>query len=431
MQSRTRRWATGLRHGALRQFRGLGLVLLAVWGLTGCAALPTHEPFTFVVPPRPAENLLVIRDTDGNLAILNPEMGHRTRLTADAGPTVRYDQPVWSPVSGQLAWVRSEIQGSTVRGQVMVADTAGDVRIQAATELPPFYMYWNPTGTRLSLLGNWFADGTPTIALHVMDMEHPDGERMRLWDIGQPFYYAWAPDGERLVVHRDRHTVWVGPVTTPRLLTAQAAGFSVPVWLADSEEVVYGELRDGVATLVRANLATTAEEVLTWYQSAHLALYPNPAGNRLAIIETQDTMAVNAFGTLYIHFLDQDTVEQITAVPVMAAFWSPDGTRLLFWEVDEDGTIGSFRLRVWEEAGIRDLARVMVTPSFLQRYLVFSDQYALSHTLWSADSRLIAFATRSAAGENAIYVQDVETGARPEQVATGDLVFWSRHTSTE
>ncbi len=427
---------TLLNHVAMRLSWAWMPALLAVFGLTGCSTLPAGEPFTFVVPPRPAdhlsaENLLVIREGDGNLAVLNPDTEHRTQLTFDASRTVMYGQPVWAPGSRQLAWVHSEIGESTFRGQVMVADTAGNIQIQVEPPFPPFYMYWNPTGTRLSLLGNWFADGVPTIALAVIDTASPDAGQTHLWDTGQPFYYAWAPDGNRLVVHRDMHTVWVGPADSPRLLTAQAAGFSAPAWLADSEEVVYGDLRDGVATLVRAHLETATEEVLTWYQGSHLALYPSPLGNRLAIVETKDTMTVNAFGPLHVYFLDQGTMEQITSLPVMAAFWSPDGASLLFWEVDEEGDIGSFHLRVWDEAGIRDLARVTVTPDFFRRYLVFSDQYALSHTLWSADSRMIAFAARSASGENEIYIQDVGAGTRPERVAAGDLVFWSRHTQAE
>ena len=75
-------------------------------------------------------------------------------------------------------------------------------------------------------------------------------------------------------------------------------------------------------------------------------------------------------------------MEQITSLPVMAAFWSPDGAKLLFWEVDVEGEIGSFHLRVWDELEIRELTPVTVTPRFFQRYLVFSDQYALSHALW-------------------------------------------------
>lgn len=415
-------------------------IWVAVLWLTaaGCSALPAGESFTFVVPPRSAEigsveNLLVIREDDGNLAVLNPETGNRTRLTSDASRTVMYDQPVWAPASGRLAWVRSELRGPALRGRVMVADTEGNVQIQVETSLPPFYMYWNPTGARLSLLGNWSADGVPTIALTMIDTNGPAAGRLRLWETGQPYYYAWAPDGKRLIVHRDENTVWAGLAEEPRLLTVQAAGFGAPVWLAGtgSDEVMYGELRDGIAALVRANLETAAEEVLTWYQGSHLALYPNPQGNRLAIVETRDTMAVNAFGPLYVYFLDQGAMEQITTLPVIAAFWSPDGARLLFWEVGEDGDIGNFRLRVWDDAGIRDLALVTVTPNFLRRYLVFSDQYALSHTLWSADSRMIAFATRSAAGENEIYVQDVAAGTRPERVAAGDLVFWSRQAPAE
>ncbi len=421
---------------AVKLFWALLLLWLAISLLTGCTALPSGGQFTFVVPPPPEEsqspgNLLVIREADGNLVILNPEKGSRTQLTSDASPTVMHLQPVWAPGTGQLAWVRSEIRGSAFSGKVIVADVTGDIQSQVETQFPPFYMYWDPSGTRLSLLGSWLTNGVSTMALNVIDTDDPEVAQTRLLDTGQPFYYAWAPDGKRLIVHRDLNTVWVGPADKQRLLTAQAAGFSAPAWLAGSEEVVYGDLRDGVATLVRANLETATEEILTWYQGSHLALYPNPLGNRLAIIETPDSMAVNAFGPLYIHFLDQGTLEQITSLPVMAAFWSPDGAKLLFWEVDVEGEIGSFHLRVWDELEIRELTPVTVTPRFFQRYLVFSDQYALSHALWSADSRMIAFATRGLSGEDEIYTQDVEAGTGPERVATGDLVFWSRNTQID
>ena len=409
------------------------MMACAAVAATACAPLPVPAPPGFTIPPAPltGHQLLVVREADGNLAVVDPATGEKARLTDDASATVVHGQPVWSPAAAELAWVRTEVDGTRVSGQVLVADTAGTVRLRVATVFPPFYMYWNPQGTKLSMLGNWMADGRSTMAMSVIDMAGSGDGAARIVDVGAPFYYDWAPDGERMLVHRNASTVWAGPPAQPRRITESSSGFASPAWLPDSESIVYGDLRDGVATLVRADLATGTEEVVTWYQGAHLAVYPDPAGDRLAVVETSDALPVNAFGPLYLYSLESATLEQITAMPVMAAFWSPDGEGLLFWEGNLSGRPGDFNLRIWSEDGIRDVGPAHSPPDFLQRYLYFSDQYARSHTLWSADSRWIAFAAEGPSGENEVRIHEVGAPTPPARVLAGDLVFWSRHTPSE
>lgn len=409
------------------------VIPLVLFLLTACSLPEVGPPPEFVVPlPKPplleGANLLVIRGKDGNLSILNPESSERLELTDDASANVAHSQPVWSPTSAELAWVRTELQVTGILGEVLVADTEGNVKRLVETTYPPFYMYWNPQGTSLSLLGNWISDGAATIALNVVNANTTDLGELLPVDFGTPFYYAWAPDGERLVVHKNAHTVWVGPPQEPRLLTTKSAPFGAPVWLNESEDVVFAELRDGISTLVLRNLTTDAEEILTWYQNSHLALYADSSGKRLAVIETSRQIGINAFGTLFVYSIDKGTVEQITSIPVIAVFWSPDGQNLLYWEGNLQGGVGSFNLRYWDGKDVMKLALVGSPPEFLHRYLLFSDQYARSHTPWSADSRHIAFATVGAEGESEIFVQDVTAGTPPQWVAQGDLVFWSRHS---
>lgn len=416
------------RLGAVPFVLAMVCVVVAAAACTSLPPVPAPPPFT--IPPErlTGHQLLVVREADGNLAVVDPATGERVQLTDDATATVVHGQPVWSPAAAELAWVRSELDGTRASGQVLVADTAGTVRLRVATVFPPFYMYWNPQGTRLSLLGNWMADGQPTMAMSVIDMGGSGDGTARIVDVGAPFYYDWAPDGERMLVHRNASTVWAGSPEQPQPITDSSSAFAAPAWLPDSESIVYGDLRDGVATLVRADLDTGEEEVVTWYQGSHLAVYPDPTGDRLAVIETSDMVPVNAFGPLYLYSLEAATLEQITTMPVMAAFWSPDGERLLYWEGDLSGRPGDFHLRIWSEDGIREVGSAHSPPDFLQRYLYFSDQYARSHTLWSADSRWIAFAAEGPSGQNEIRIQEVGSLASPPQVLAGDLVFWSRHT---
>ena len=415
----------------------LCVALTMVLALLAACTLPdVGPPPTFAVPPStPAAleggNLLVIREPDGNLAMLNPKTGKRIGLTDDASANVVYGQPVWSPAAAELAWVRTEMRGTTLEGEVLVADTTGNVKMQIETTFPPFYMYWNPQGTRLSLLGNWFSDGNATMALNVIDTESSEKGVPKLVDVGAPFYYVWAPDGERLVVHRDAHLVWIGSPQVPQDLTANSAPFGAPAWLGESEDVVFAESRDGVATLLRRNLITDAEEILTWYQGSHLALYPDVYGRNLAVIETPEGININAFGPLFVYSFEQGTVEQITSGPVIAVFWSPNGHGLLFWEANMEGNVGSFNLRFWNGEEILEVALVDSPPEFLRRFLFFSDQYARSHTLWSADSQMVAFATVGPSGNSEIFVQEMVAGTPADFVAYGDLVFWSRHSSAD
>lgn len=422
-----------MRYGRLGQVPFVLALVCVVVAASACAPLPVPAPPQFTIPPErlTGYQLLVVREADGNLAVVDPATGERVSLTDDASATVVHGQPVWSPAAAELAWVRSERDGTQASGQVLVADTAGTVRLRVATVFPPFYMYWNPQGTKLSLLGNWLADGQPTMAMSVIDAGSSGDGMARIVDVGAPFYYDWAPDGERMLVHRNASTVWAGLPEQPQRITDSSAAFAAPAWLPDGESIVYGDLRDGVATLVRADLDTREEEVVTWYQGSHLALYPDPTGARLAVIETSDRVPVNAFGPLYLYSLEPATLEQITTMPVMAAFWSPDGTRLLFWEGDLSGRPGDFNLRIWSEDGIEEVGLARSPADFLQRYLYFSDQYARSHTLWSADSRWIAFAGKGASGHNEIRIQEVGSPAARAQVLAGDLVFWSRHAHSE
>ena len=420
-------------YGRLGAVRFVLAMVCVVVVAAACAPLPIPAPPAFTMPPKrlTGHQLLVVREADGNLAVVDPATGERVQLTDDASATVVHGQPVWSPAAAELAWVRSELDGAQASGQVLVADTAGTVRLRVATVFPPFYMYWNPQGTKLSLLGNWMADGQPTMAMSVIDVGSSGDGTARIVDVGAPFYYDWAPDGERMLVHRNASTVWAGSPEQPQRITDSSSAFSAPAWLPDSESIVYGDLRDDVATLVRVDLDTREEEVVTWYQGSHLAVYPDPAGGRLAVIETSDRVPVNAFGPLYLYSLAPATLEQITAMPVMAAFWSPDGKRLLFWEGDLSGRPGDFNLRIWSEDGIEEVGTAHSPPDFLHRYLYFSDQYARSHTLWAANSRWIAFAAEGPSGQNEIRIQEVGSLASSAQVLAGDLVFWSRHTHSE
>lgn len=401
---------------------------LAVWLCTACA----YEPaFSFVVPPPAAEQIpggrLVIRNEAGNLLVTDPAGTSIRYLTEDASPAIRYEQPAWSPAGDWIAWVQYEQTPTALRASLQVASPSGQLLLERETAFPPFYLYWNEEGTLLSFLSNWVADGEVTLGLSMMNVTPQVAEtQIQLVGVGQPFYYAWSPAGDALLVHSSLDNVYVHDASGVEILTDQAAAFGAPMWAAADTYILYGDTRDGVDSLVQRSVGGDSENILSHYREGiHLALYLNAAGTVLAVVETPDIFPSNAFGLLYLYDLADRTIEQVTAEPVLAAHWSPDGRRLLFWQADLQAAFMSATLRVWEAGQITELGTILLTPAFFQQYLPFSDQYALSHRIWAPDSQQIVYAAQDAAGRNAVYVQDAVAGTEPEFVTYGDLAFWS------
>jgi TolB protein len=73
---------------------------------------------------------------------------------------------------------------------------------------------------------------------------------------------------------------------------------------------------------------------------------------------------------------------------------------------------------------IRSQRSVQVGDDFAQQQLPFFDQYALSHRIWSADSRLVALPLADADGTTRIAVIAAD-GSAAAPVADGIAAAWS------
>ncbi len=413
----------------------LGMLGLMAWMLCGCDSLVLPAdvppfPAMPVVPPAPwpgtGSGFLLVREESGNLLILDPHGSRRQALTTDASGRVRYTQPTWSTTGQWIAWVRADLSASSLPATLVVAQPTGQVWLQAKMPFPPFYLYWNADSTQLALLSNWVMDERWTLGLNVLSLDAAaDTWDLQLTGTGQPFYFAWAPQGEGMLVHHSLTQVLLQQGEQVTGLTGTAARFGAPQWSPAGQFVLYGDTRDEVGVLVQDFLESDREQVLSYFQGKHLGLFLNPGGNLLAVTETPDQWSLNALGPLFLYDLQRQTVQTVTTEPVIAVFWSPDGHRLLFYEADRAATVPTIRLRVWTPETVLDLGTIRPPLAFLQRYLPFADQYALSHRLWSPDSRYIVFATQVPGGRHAIYVQEVAAHAEPEFVLYGDLAFWS------
>src|SRR5690606_33840726 len=118
----------------------------------------------------------------------------------------------------------------------------------------------------------------------------------------------------------------------------------------------------------------------------------SPNGDRVAYAVTPAGVATAAFGPLYVVELENNRTRELSAAPVMAFFWSPDGTKLAYLVIDESGEVLRLRWQVWDGTTNKGYAAIVPSRIFLQSYLTFFDQYARSMTIWSPDSTAFAYA---------------------------------------
>ena len=114
-------------------------------------------------------------------------------------------------------------------------------------------------------------------------------------------------------------------------------------------------------------------------------------------------------------------VEIVSATPALAVFWDGAGEQLLV--LDGNQETGLFRWSVWAEGELRPLVEFLPARVYVETFLPFFSQYALSTTMWSPDGTAFAFAG-NIDGDGGIYVQEI-AGGDPVKVADGGWVSWS------
>ena len=66
-----------------------------------------------------------------------------------------------------------------------------------------------------------------------------------------------------------------------------------------------------------------------------------------------------------------------------------------------------------------------LSDGFLRQHLPFFDQYLRSMSIWSPNSRFVAYAALTADGPPGIFISAASGTLRPQFVAAGDLPAWS------
>lgn len=352
--------------------------------------------------------------------------------------------PTWSPDGAALAVSASSHQRENPRLELWRAPldeeepetlyaNPADARQIVAPGLA-HYVNWSPSGRVLAVVGN-VGNGLAASLVAARGGVQP----RRLVD-GAPLYFAWAPDGRAILVHRGAQLQLLDLASDKgerQILRARPC-FRTPIWSQDGQSFIYAAPRaGGGCTITRGWRGSEQRDELLEISgdaapgASATAFVRAPQRNRLAILPLSEGDS----DSLGILSYDLDTREQrtISDRPANAVFWSPTGDALFAFEPMPGTTLIALTRYDPEHEGGERLARFQPSAEFAS-LLAFFDQFAQSHCLVSPDGRWITFAglalsnggsgRRGFGPQNGCYIAPADGASAPNRVAAGSIGFF-------
>ena len=396
---------------------------------------------------------------DGNIRSVDQTGARNTPLTEDAGAdraartAVAYSQPTWSPDGSSLAFARTAITGRrTLTSSIWVAAEGGEQprEVYRSDLLRPIYLYWSPDSAKLTMLSQ--PVGSAELELGVIDVA---ANRYRQLDQGQPYYWSWLPDNSALITHvggdirfNDAARLSLVPLDPSGVksdFNIPPAGFQAPAVSADGRYLAYVTAGGGGSALVLRELQGPEQRLLADVPGfAYFAFAPG--GSRIAVM-TSARPGPSADGELTIFDTAADTGANAELVlphdDVIAFFWAPNGRRIAYLvparAEDEEAGLAIDPLFAREQGPFYAELRVVnvrrgnswrvtqfpLSPRFVREQLPYFDQYLRSTSVWSPDSRSLAYPALTADGTPGIFVSPANGSLRPRLIAAGDFAHWS------
>jgi TolB protein len=407
-------------------------------------------------------------NTDGQLATANPD-GSDVRVLSSGDQRLQF--PAWSPDSSKIATIGIDREGSFIH--VLSDETAAAAKeIYRSNEQGAIYLYWSPDSKTVSFLANNPDTG---LALHLASETEAD----RLLAGGAPFYWQWTSDAQNLLIH----TGFTGEGSRLGFISltdatlqenlvqenlAPPGFFQAPGVSASGNYIAYAEANEfrGTQVIIQNNPTLTEVEAvkrevkhegavaLSWSPSEDKLAFTSPAKNAPAV-----------YGQLQLLDAETGLLETLSENLAVCFFWSPDGKYIAYLTPNlnrNDGDVSSLEntfyvsrqavsqqvvsqqvvsqqalQQVQERSFLLELHVVDITtkedkrlatftPTFLfvDQFMPFFDQYALSHHIWSPDSSALVLPITNADSTRQITVFNLDGTVTP--IAEGDTPFWSR-----
>jgi Tol biopolymer transport system component len=397
--------------------------------------------------------LLLYLASDGNVHVIDQEGGTRRALTLDAGTRgdrqVIYTSTAWSPDGTQVAFSRMTLGGSNevVDGSLFTARRDGKnlTRVLSGSRLRPFYLYWSPDSRNVSMLSSVAGESFMEMGIAPAGQEGA----YRSLDQGAPCYWDWRADSRAIVVHVNTGRIGMdgerlsllslGTDVNRSEMKVDPGVFQAPSFSPDGTKIAYASTAQAVFTLHLSSPDGSGERALATDVGGAFLEFSRD-GKRMAYLAAASLQPVPE-GTLTVMDLGakpgaQPKKQTLKEAPVLEFFWAPDGRNLVFVVPDAGDAIDPMFLRDDGFAYVRLMGLDAVTGKtwVIARFppsrgffdvLPFFDQYQRSSTIWSPDSKFIAFAALTDQGTPGIFVARADGNIKPRFLASGDEAFWS------
>ena len=391
----------------------------------------------------PATARLAVVEADGSLFTMDRAGNGIVRR---GGSDATYLFPAWSPDGGRVAAIAAGAGSGAIH--VFPASSGGSASpapptvIYQSADASPFYLYWSPDGRSVTFLTSE-AGGGLALRSAPADGAGPSTVVRE----GSPMYWAWTGD-RRLLVHSGGQGVgsFLGEVGAADgagdPIGAASSGFRAPAVSSTGHYRAFAVPdADTGLKVVAAAIAGPGRQEVPAFGGAAFAF--DPAGDRLAFIAATEPGTPPGFPVGPLRLLDPATGGLRTLLPgvEVAFFWSPDGKTIATIQApaaQEPGASSSAVPARLVDTGVRvqvvfvDVAtgdvestqEVQLADLFVSQFLPFFDQYALSHRLWTPDSRAVALPL--VAGDGSVNIAEVRAdGSEPRTIAPGVAAFWS------
>jgi len=300
------------------------------------------------------------------------------------------------------------------------------------------YVNWAPSGRALAVVGN-VGSG---LAVNLVAASG-QGRARRLVD-GAPLYFAWAPDGRAVIVHRAAQLVLFdlsaeseGPIQIQRVRPS----FRSPAWSPDGSSFYFAKPRPGGGSIIvgarRSEVGSGAEHEELMELTGPASFVASRSDDRLAVLTLSQGDAEGRNLTILnpVTGVQQPVIDRT----INGIFWAPDGRAVFAFEPQPSSTMISLTRydlnRDGEHTGSMRLARFQPSAEFATM-LNFHDQFAHSHEIVSPCGSWITFAglalgnggsgRRGFGPQNGCYVVPTDGSAPARRVSAGSISFFPR-----
>lgn len=396
-----------------------------------------------ILADAPIKNQIAFVGNDNNLWLVKPD-GDQLRQITEDGRGYRF--PTWAPDGRRLAFIGP---GTTNRSALYISPTnsSDPVMVYQQPDSSPFYLYWAPDSQSLTFL----TQERSGLSMRQVDTTAPDENRVL--GKGAPFYWVWSPQSDKLLMHvggaqtlsNDAHiSILENQKDARRVQLDLAPGtFQAPVWSSDGGYFFYiATDNQGGESIYKTDAKTLEQTIVTNLKGyAHMVLL-SPNGQHLAYLQLERGIPA-PFGKAYITDTDGNNRHLLTDNLIASMYWSPDGKKLALLSIrgTGDGSTAQkvqglaaplaqeLQLRWWiydvETEEIEPLISFLPTQAFVQTIPYF-DQYQLSLTFWSPDSRyFVVTKGKSHERGGSVWVVDTTGQEGPLKVGDGTLAVWS------